>query len=222
MTVSREDVYIGCPSIDGRIFVNCMLSINRCMNYFGQSYFLCGYSDIALARNHIVHAFLKTDKNWLVWIDSDMHFTEQDWLLLWEEGVACPTNPNGDPEDIVTAAYARKIPGAAPANYGLGFTRVHRRVYEAIADLKNSDGAELVGRFYMDGEIRVHYHPIGNSPDARWIGEDRGFFTYAQMTGITHRLETRTRLKHAGYFEYDYPAQVSSEVVWYVPKESNE
>jgi hypothetical protein len=155
-------------------------------------------SDISLARNEIVHVFLQTGMQWLMWVDSDIVFQVDDWNLLWE----------GD-EDIVTAEYARKIPGLKPAAYGLGFTRVHRSVFVAIEDLHNEDTVtETAQRYYMGGAMKVNFHPCGASGDNRWLGEDRGFFTLAAMAGCTHRLETRTRLKHVGHIEFGYPNQM--------------
>jgi hypothetical protein len=201
----RPNVFLGTPT-GHSLFVNTQLSIDAILPFIGFKYFLAGYSDVALARNLIVTRFLSSDFDWLMWVDSDIRFTLDDWHLLWE----------GD-EALVTAPYARKIPGCSPSLYGLGFTRVHRSVYERIADLRKEDGSEYCGRFYLDGEMHLHCHPVGTTQDDRWLGEDRGFFMLAQLADVNHRLETRTQLRHAGYFEYGYPEQCDPAIHWWSP-----
>jgi hypothetical protein len=192
-----ERIFFGIPSIDRRIDIDCVVSTFKKLHECGGEIFINGgVSDIALTRNIIAKRFLKSNCDWLMMIDSDIIFSDEDWGFLW----------NGD-EDIVTAPYARKIPGQAPANYGLGFTRAHRRVFTAIDQLETEQGSELASRFYMDGEMYVNYFPGGVTGDSRWLGEDRGFFTLCQIAGLNHRLETRTRLGHVGLFVYGYPTQ---------------
>jgi hypothetical protein len=205
-------IFFGLPTIDRRIDVDCAIAVFKTIaREGGQSYFHMGISDIALARNIIVNQFLKSDCDWLMMIDSDIIFSEDDWQLLWE----------GD-ESIVTAPYARKIPGKEPASFGLGFTRVHRNVFNAIDELKNRDGAEYAGRFYMDGQTYVNYFPVGPTGDSRWLGEDRGFFTLCMMAELNYRLETRCRLRHVGYFIYGYPQQNNDVTFWSPPQNSDQ
>jgi hypothetical protein len=204
MPAVQESIFYGIPSIDRRIDVECAISIFKMIGiYGGQSYFHMGISDISLARNLVTHKFRESKCDWFIMIDSDIIFTETDWRYLWE-----------GTEDIVTAPYARKIPGKAPCLFGLGFTRVHRRVFEAIDALTNDVGAELAGRFYMENEIHVNYFPVGVTGDSRWLGEDRGFFTLCQMAGLQYRMENRCRLKHVGYFIYGYPDQDNGVTFW--------
>jgi hypothetical protein len=197
-------IFFGVPTIDGRIDVDCAIGLFReVMNRGGQTYFHKGISDIALARNIIVHRFLKSECDQLMMIDSDIIFSESDFSYLLESE-----------KDIVTAPYARKIPGKAPALFGLGFTLVHRRVFAAIDALTTDDGQEVAARFYLDGEIHTNYFPVGVTGHSRWLGEDRAFFTLCAMCQIPYTMENRCRLQHVGPFYYGYPDQ-SNNVEWW-------
>ena len=205
-------IFYGMPTHDRRVDVECMLSIMRTIRtYGGQTYFHMGISEPHLARNLTTHKFLQSDQDWFMMIDSDIIYTEADWNYLWE----------GD-ELIVTAPYARKIPGKAPALFGLGFTRVHRSVFAAIDELKKDDGSPFVEQFYMDGEIISHYYPGGVTGDSRWLGEDRGFFTLCAMTQIAYRMENRCQVEHVGSFKYGYPDQSSGEMFWKPPESAQD
>jgi len=199
--IHPSKIFFGIPSADRRIDVDCAIStFKKFYEYGGNIYIHSGVSDLPLARNHVVKRFLKSTCDWLMMIDSDIIFGDEDWEYLWE----------GD-EDIVTASYARKIPGAKPCDYGLGFTRVHRRVFAAINELRNENGTEMASRFYMEGETWTNFFPCGVTGDSRWLGEDRGFFTLCQLSGSSHRLEQRTRLQHVGSFIYGYPNQINGQ-----------
>lgn len=197
MKVPSEQVFVGMPSYDRRIDVHCMLGLMHCMPCYGRTYFNIGMSNICLARNEIADVFLKTTHDWFMMIDSDTVFTREDWNLLWE----------GE-EDVVTAEYAKKIIGERPVSFGLGFTRVHRRVFTKIAALLTDDGADYAQRFYHKGAMMVNYFPNGANAAGRWIGEDHGFFNLCSMTDVIPRVETRTKLRHVGTFEFGYPDQI--------------
>jgi hypothetical protein len=206
-----NNIFFGIPSYDRRVDWETAAAIYRAINaYGGTTYCHMGISDIALARNLVTHQFMKSSCDWFMMVDADIIFSDQDFEYLW----------TGD-DEIVTAPYARKIPGASPANFGLGFTRVHRRVFEMINNLQRDDGSEWANRFYMDGEIYTNFYPNGVTGDSRWLGEDRAFFTLCAMTGIPYRMETRCRLRHVGLFMYGYPNQ-DNGAQWWTPPEKIE
>lgn len=197
-------IFYGVPTHDRRVDVDCMLAIMRSvMRYGGETYFHMGVSEPHLARNLIAHQFLKSNCDWFMKIDSDIVYSEADWNYLWE----------GD-EMIVTAPYARKVPGRPPADFGLGFTRIHRSVFAAIDELQKEDGSPFVEQFYMESEMISHYYPGGVTGDSRWLGEDRGFFTLCAMTQTPYRLETRCHLEHVGPFKFGYPDQSNGATFW--------
>ncbi|MGH7743757.1 MAG: hypothetical protein ACREQ5_02920 [Candidatus Dormibacteria bacterium] len=194
----RETVMVGIASYDWNVDVECMGGLMQCMQWYAQPAIYKGMSAINLARNVIAHLFVeKTKYEHLVFVDTDIIFMPSDWHLLWE-----------GPEDLVTAEYAKKILGLPPTKFGLGFTRIHRSVFEKIKDLRTEDGDERVLRFFRDGELYVDYFPTGATQDSTWLGEDQGFFRWAALTGVKPRVETRTRLGHVGKFIYGYPDQI--------------
>jgi hypothetical protein len=198
-----EKIFFGIPSGDRRMDIDCLRACYMMLHNYGGNIYMHASSDVALARNQIARRFMNSDCTWFMMIDSDIIFTEQDWDFLWEGA-----------EDIVIGPYARKIPGKQPTDFGLGFTRVHRRVFEAIESLQRDDGSELAGRFYLDGEMHVSYFQNGPSGDSMWLGEDKWFLTLCAMTGIPYRTERRCQLQHVGYFMYGYPNQDSGAKFW--------
>ena len=193
-------ILVAIPSLDRRIDMGTINGLFQCAHLFaGPPHLYGGNSDIALTRNEIAHRFVeeRTDCDWFMEIDSDIEFTLSDWLILWEGN-----------EDIVTSAYAKKKIGEPPSQLGLGFTRVHRSVFERMRDLRNDDGTETVPVFYHKGKVMRAYYTTGPSPDSRWVGEDNSFYFRAGLIDASYRIETRTRLNHIGPFPYGYPQQI--------------
>ena len=206
--VDPSGVIICTPSHDRRCDTG---TINSCLNvlpHLGRNpYYFVGSSDPCLARNMIAHKIVEHSHfEWLVWVDSDIIFSVDDWMKLWE-----------GTEDLVTSPYAKKFLGMEATKYGLGFTRVHRSVFDRIKNLQNDDGSEMAQRFYMIGEMFVNYHPVGVTGDSRYHGEDRGFFLLASLANVAHRLEDRTRLRHVGPFEFGYPDQIADSAKVDIP-----
>jgi hypothetical protein len=195
----RHTVAVGLPIGDFKPDIACMSGLMQCMPFYERPIFWAGMSNVLLARNEIAHIFVEQmpQYEWLVMIDADIQFTVRDWCLLME----------GD-DKVVIAEYARKIIGEPPVEFGLGFTRVHRSVFEACKELKADDGTERLNRFYHRGQMMVDYFPSGALESGRWIGEDQGFFMWVGLAGFTPRIEKRTRLGHVGRFVYGYPDQV--------------
>lgn len=201
MTVPREKVLICIPTYDFKLESQLVLGLLSCTPYFStMPMFYGGNSYVQLARNALAHHFVekRPECDWLMWIDADTSFTRNDWEIVWE-------NEN---DLIVCAEYSKKLLGAPPVQGGMGFTRVHRSVYEKIKALQMDDGQDRVPRFTFDGELMVDYHACGVMANSQWIGEDRGFFMWAHTCKIPIRWETRTRLGHVGRLVYGYPDQI--------------
>lgn len=203
--IAREKILIGLPTYDYKVDSALMLGSLACTKYFSTMPLIYGGgSYVQTARNQIAHTFVEERKecDWLMWIDSDIRFTTRDWELLWEG------------EDlVVTAEYAKKIFGMPPAQFGLGFTRVHRSVYEKIRDWKNEEGQEIIRRYHHEGRRVVDYHTQHVSSDERFNGEDHAFFKWCAALGVPTRVETRTRLGHVGQYCYGYPDQIPAETL---------
>jgi hypothetical protein len=173
----------------------------------GAEYAHVGESSVSTARDYVAHFFLtRTTCDWLVWIDDDIAFSRQDWAYLMEQ--------QGN-EAAVCAEYMKKTQDLAPevANFGLGFARVHRSVYEQLDDLVHTEsGAPRLMRYragvLLNGERTmeefVEYHPIGVAPDHSRRNEDHGFWLMVRLAGIPIRKETRTKLGHTGSYTWWY------------------
>jgi len=175
----------------------------------GAQYDHCGESSVSTARDYVAHYFLtRTRCEWLVWIDSDICFTRHDWRLLMEQQ---------SDELAVCAEYLKKNEDLSleVANFGLGFARVHRSVFEALDNLtREPDGEPRLLRYRANVrgqngnppglEEFVEYHPIGVLPDGSRRNEDHGFWLLVALAGIRIRKETRTKLGHTGQFTWWY------------------
>ena len=172
----------------------------------GAQYDHVGESSVSSARDYVVHYFLtRTNCEWLVWIDDDITFSRQDWAFLMEQ--------QGE-ELAVCAEYLKKTQDLSlqVANFGLGFSRVHRNVYEQLDLLRNDDTSPRLMRYRAGVELNnqrsmeefVEYHPIGIHLDGSRRNEDHGFWLLVRLAGIPIRKETRTRLGHTGAFTWWY------------------
>ncbi len=213
-------VLVATPTIDGRVECGHEGALIACASahLFGSVVFLAGVSHITLARNLMVHGFLRSVYDWLVFIDSDISFSAADFRLLMDypSGAAIgaidvkETNPEGTTLNaagqalIVTAEYSRKVDSLDPARFGLGFTRIHREVFQRLIAAADGEGAPRIGQFVNKGEIVHDFFPSGPGFEGVWFGEDTGFFHLCRLCGITPRIEQRTNLLHIGRKVYPY------------------
>jgi hypothetical protein len=197
--IPREKILVAIPSHDSKVDFGCVMGLMMCLQYYHRPLLLGGCSNIQLARSIIAHRFVETETqyDWLMMIDSDIQFTEDDWAAVWE----------GD-EKMVIAPYARKQLGEPSNTYGLGFARVHRSVFEKIKELKSETGEPLARQFMHKGMLMTDYFPQGAIGSGGFVGEDQGFLMWCARVEDSIRWETRTRLTHIGRFEYGYPDQI--------------
>lgn len=210
MTVdgTPSKILLAMPCMDGRIWAQTMMSVMQVMaasEGLIQPYWSIGDSNIAHCRNGIAHYFLtRTDFDTLFFLDSDIVFSGEDFAYMLEGR-----------EQIVIAPYARKVMGMPPTGFGMGFCRIHRSVFDQLNAMEDAEGGEGLARYYIDGEVATHFFFTGASTDARWFGEDTGFWHWCALQGMTQRLERRTRLGHIGSYVYHCPDQMPAGVVPY-------
>ena len=172
----------------------------------GAQYDHVGESSVSTARDYVAHYFLtRTTCEWLVWVDADIAFNRTDWAYLMEEQSS---------ELAVCAEYMKKSLDLAPevAQFGLGFARVHRSVFEQLDELTTDEGIPRLMRYRSRVTINgqstmedfVEYHPIGVMPDGSRRQEDHGFWLMVRLAKIPIRIERRTRLGHTGPFTWWY------------------
>lgn len=196
-----KQILLAIPCGDGRVDVLTIMGLIQVMAATGgavRPFFLSNNSNIPEARNQIAHYFKVHAKECeeLIMVDSDIGFDLEAFTYLMEG-----TDP------IVIAPYARKAIGEAPVDFGCGFCRVHRKVFEALDNWTTPEGREALNRYYGKAGIMTDYFYTGATTDARWFGEDTGFWHWCAMLGFTPRLEKRCRLIHVGKFYYCYPDQ---------------
>lgn len=186
-------VAICWPIGDFKPFIQCVNGVMQCMPFYARPIEYSGCSLVAEARNRLAHLFLhkfESNLRWSVWLDADIGFTPQDWVYLME----------GD-DPFVIAPYSKKNFDGTVVDTGFGFTKVHRKVFEAIAQLQTEDGKPRAERFYhpsVPNEIHIDYFPSGALGGMKWCGEDAGFIAWATIAGFPPKLETRCELTHWG------------------------
>jgi hypothetical protein len=219
-------VLVSTPTHDGNVcagYAGGLMSV-AAAHMLGNVQFIASVSHVGLARDLLVHKFLSTNFEWLVFIDADTGFSSRDFAILMdypERNHANArdnkrhreNNPEGTTETddghalIVCAEYSRKVDTLDPATFGLGFCRIHRSVFEKLAASVEEDGKPRLGQFFHRGEMYTEYFPSGPAFDGIWLGEDGGFFHLCRLTGITPRIERRTALVHYGLKAYPYSPQ---------------
>lgn len=219
--IDPTKVLIATPTLDGKVEMGYAGGLMSAASghMFGNIIFLQSVSHISLARDLMAHSFMRTDYEWMVFIDSDIQFSPEDFRILMDyprrgpasaDFTGCELNPEGTTVNsygealIVCAEYARKVDSLDPAQFGLGFCRIHRSVFETLQNARDDEGAPRVGQFVHKGEMYDHFFPSGPGFEGVWFGEDTGFFHLCRLCGITPRVETRTRLIHVGRKVYPY------------------
>lgn len=180
-----------------------------------------GVSSVSLARNLIAETFLQSNFEWLICQDQDIIASPQDFQFLMEPTLhevetestkielRMRDGMRGLADVIVSAEYSYKDDALRPCRYGLGFTRIHRSVFEIIRELRHEDGSPRTWQCLFQGRLMTDFFPQGPFisqviPNGEWKGEDVGFFTLASLADIVPRIETRTRLWHVGTKAYPY------------------
>jgi hypothetical protein len=208
---SPKRILLAVPCGDARIYTETMMGIIAVLAASGgdvQLFTHNGDSNVSHARNMIAHYFLnqRPELDTLFMLDSDITFTVTDFARMME----------GDQQTVI-APYARKQMGREPVGFGMGFCRVHRSVFDTLNAWEADDGSEMLQRFYVEGQgIATHFFYTGASPEARWYGEDTGFWHFCARNQITQRLERRVCLGHLGLHKYGYPGQLDGWPVPYV------
>lgn len=230
--INPRTVRVAFPSYSGNIPAESVGSLVHCCKQYGEISFTIGVSMVALARNFVAQKFLNSTAEWLVTIDDDIIFLPSDFAFLMEPyygndgntheaptrvevtGIAWenPREPTEYPmlaDAIVCAEYAYKDESLRAVRNGLGFTRIHRSVFETMRDMKHEDGTPRLFSAMSQGVLCTDFFPTGAIlsqiiPGAEWTGEDHAFFMLAKLAGFTPRIETRTRLHHLGKKAYPY------------------
>lgn len=201
---SRENTALCMPTGDCRIDTLTVRGMMECIPYYAAFIEQPGCSHVSLARNKIIHQFTQSPFEWCVMVDSDIGFTASDWKHLMQFMVIEDTDPftatagnwTARPHDFAAnAVYSRKDDSGEVIYNGLGFARVHRSVFQVLAET-------LCMASSFQGVDMVDYFPSGSFPNGQWMGEDGAFWLLCHEIGVIPRRETRTNLLHAGRSVY--------------------
>jgi hypothetical protein len=200
--IDPRDICLAIPCKTGLVDVMCMRGVCNVIGtgrLANQPLFKYGGSNVGAVRNSIADVFLnKTECNWLVMLDDDIGFSIEDWDLLFEDQAG---------ELAVCAEYLQKLDGAqTPAVFGLGFARVHRRVFELLTALTTSEGVAWVNQGIYAGSLLWDFFPQGVNAAGEYRQEDHGFWSLVHTAQVSIRMERRTHLKHSGRSTWIYDA----------------
>lgn len=178
----------------------------------GNLQFILATSEDSLAsraRNVQAAAFLKTDREYLLFWDADILATKQDIDHLCENdhdilcGIYCKKTVSLEPQPVFNT-----LPGTEPkpmggleeiARGGTGFMRIHRGVFEALKC------PEI--EYDNHGELQWDFFPVGIK-NREYLSEDWFFCDNAREKGFKVILDTRIQLLHQGgaTFPIDFAA----------------
>jgi hypothetical protein len=174
---------------------------------------VAGCCNIAIARNAIASVFLEeTDCDELLWIDSDIAWTNEDLGRLLShpvEFVGAPymaRNQNADPTSIdnwalfTDSSFAlyyynnglipmRDNPGVRPGGIGFGFVKTSRSVFETV--IKHHELQQI--KMFNNGEVKRMY-PFFEFES--FIGEDIHFCRLYNSTGGTVWCDPEIQVAH--------------------------
>ena len=161
---------------------------------------------VEIARDNVLDEFLKSGMQKLFWIDSDMVWSPEDFLIM----LALSTKV-----DVVGAAYPAKVEGPLTfyANFdaerntgpyglqevkglGLGFTIVDRKVCEQLAANAPKVKDQIAGN-----EVASVFR-VDVTPDGYRRTEDMAFFADIRELGHTVWLAPTIELGHIGEREW--------------------
>ncbi len=198
--IDPRAICLAIPCKTGQIDVMCMRGVCNVIGtgrLANQPLFEYGGSNVGAVRNRIADIFLtKTECEWLVMVDDDVGFTLDDWDLLFEDQAG---------ELAVCAEYLQKLDGQrVPAVFGLGFARVHRRVFELLTELTTDAGVPWVHQGIYCGALLWDFFPQGVNSAGEYRQEDHGFWSLVHTANVSIRMERRTRLLHSGRSTWVY------------------
>jgi hypothetical protein len=219
--LAGRKLFIGIPAYDGKINIKLAYNLAALMPkalQYGVSVKLgdvSGCSIITMARNQLVHEFLKTDATELLFIDSDVIATADDILRLVAQ--------SGD-KDITAGAYPRR---SKDKNFfadlyfdenkdlefdgslmrlervGTGFMLIQRHVIETMV------AAHPEWFYDFKGEQVCGVFDFQNR-DGRYLGEDYLFCDRAREHGFKIHIDVDISLPHVGTeaFENNFREEV--------------
>tara|TARA_R110000868_G_scaffold40537_1_gene139778 strand:+ start:268 stop:1008 length:741 start_codon:yes stop_codon:yes gene_type:complete len=214
-TLTGRKLFIGIPAYDGKLNIKTAFALAQLMPKamsLGVAVSLSDLSNcsiITMARNALVHEFLKTDCTEMLFIDSDVIVTPDDILRLMAQ--------SGD-KDITTGVYPRRAKDAKffadvyyDDNGDLEFEGSLMRVRRAPT------GFMLIQRHVIERLIEAHpewtYEKCPGEKmsavfdfavvNGKYVGEDYLFCDRATQMGFTVYIDVDISLPHVGQEKFE-------------------
>ena len=221
-TLTGRKLFIGIPAYDGKLNIKTAFALAQLMPKamsLGVSVTLSDLSNcsiITMARNALVHEFLKTDCTELLFIDADVVVAPDDIMRLVAQSGG---------RDITTGAYPRRAKDAKffadvyyDDNGDLEFEGSLMRVKRAPT------GFMLIQRHVIEKLVEAHSEWMyEKSPgeqmsavfdfaivNGKYVGEDYLFCDRATQMGFTVYIDVDISLPHVGQetFERNFREEV--------------
>lgn len=165
-----------------------------------------GCSRVTAARNASAHNFLRSSKQKLFWLDSDMAWEARDFmrLLALSTKLECVggiyTTKTDPPNFMVNTVPGQFLEtnefGCLPMiGFGLGFTIVSREIMEALA----AKAPKVVFPSIEGRAAKIFHEDIDGELDR---GEDMAFFADVKALGHEVWLDPSIMLGHIGPKEF--------------------
>jgi hypothetical protein len=214
-TLAGRTLFIGIPAYDGKLNIKTAFALAQLMpkaHQLGVSTLLSDLSNcsiITMARNALVHEFLKSDATELLFIDADVIVTADDILRLMAQSGG---------RDITAGAYPRR------ANDKNFFTDLY---YDENGELefdgslmrvkRVGTGFMLIQRHVIEKMVAAHpewtYENKAKNEqmsavfdfeivDGQYVGEDYLFCDRATKMGFSVYIDIDISLPHVGQHEY--------------------
>lgn len=223
--IDPRTVLVAVPCYAGTNVTELTGSLIQCNGLYAAFSGPTECSHVSLARNLIAGSFMASDFEWLVCIDHDHAFTRRDFELLMQPvdmladqqptrlmlpqfASGVPVNFNTDvkrpaPADlIVCSEYSFKNDTLEPIKLGLGFTRIHRSVFDRLQNLVHDGGPTIeVQRHHFEAlkKMRDEFRELNDVDYPRCMVED--LLDTADDKAGQPRL---WQVSHKGRMYYDY------------------
>jgi len=165
-----------------------------------------GDSHPGRGRNRAAAAFLETECDYMLFIDTDIVFNETHIKMLYaqDDPILCGMyflKQKDVQPCMATLPGHLTIPALTTikvARAGTGFMRIHRSVFEKLKETTPVyyNGARMEWDFFASGVINQ------GTAKAEWLSEDWYFCDKARAAGFDVMMDTRIQVKHQGSILY--------------------
>ena len=170
---------------------------------------------ISRGRSRIANYFLNnTEFDYLFFLDSDIGFDPLDLVKMYNYKLELVSGPY--PMKTIPLKWNYTIsepiktnkPLIAIDRIGIGFTLIHRKVFQAIIDkfgttIKYVPMSSVKEEGYTEKECNNSYHFFSElKMNNTYLPEDLSFFERSKLVGIQPWMDTSVHLSHVGSYVF--------------------